>query len=157
MLIRSPEVATCLAEYHAARLLSDYGPPPLSRQVVLTLCARRGVEPLKDARITEPAVYLGPPHRLIVHRPAAPAWVLARELFHDLIATANPDDLAAFPQEDEEQLCNRFATLLCGPSPILAPRAPTVITKAPAQRQDYSEHIRAILETWATEARYSRR
>ncbi|HEU4752222.1 MAG TPA: hypothetical protein VFU47_03865 [Armatimonadota bacterium] len=153
----------CLAEYHARRVLSEHGPPPLTRPALAALCRRRGVRLLEDTGIASPALYVGPPRRMIVHRPAAPAWILAHELLHDYIVTAEPDILVNFRPAPEEELCNRFATLLCGPSPILPgtvrrslrPRGTPLprLEASPTPAAEINEDLRLIVELLRREAR----
>lgn len=122
----------CFAEYHAGQLIRRYGPSPFGRAAVLRVCDDRRVRVLLDDTTSSPGTYWGPPKRVITHRTGAPAWVIAHELFHDYVITADPEVIANFRPATDEHLCNRFAELLCGPSPFLVARPRAVPEMAPA-------------------------
>ena len=104
--------------YYAARLRQEHALPyPATTAALLAVCAARGVPVIRSPRLRHPGVYARLPEPLIVLRPDAPAYVLAHELAHDVLAEIAPLAPGAQWIGADEAFSDAFAAALCGPMP----------------------------------------
>lgn len=112
------------ALFFAGRIQTRYEvKPPLRRSQLLTICNEEGIELEWVEGFEDIGQYVAPPARCIVLDLVAPAWIIAHELMHDLLLMASAEEMEHLRQEPEERVCDRFATELCGPMPLVVLRA----------------------------------
>src|SRR5690606_18547633 len=112
-------------EYYALRIKDYYHlSTPATRDELLDVCHDRGAA-VVGVRLYGGGYYLRLPEPLIVIDPGAPAFVLAHELYHHIMADLAEWDecgrlalyvFSAQCRTQHEADANRFAALLCEPT-----------------------------------------
>ncbi|MDO8613562.1 MAG: hypothetical protein Q7R32_12185 [Dehalococcoidia bacterium] len=142
--------------YYAARLQQEHAlPSPATMESLLAVCAARGVPVIRSPRLRHPGAYLRLPEPLIVLRPDAPAYVLAHELAHDVLAEVAPLAPGAQWVGADEPFAEAFAAALCGPrsgKPYHAP-APEEFEDDPPTSQPLAPALLRLIDLLCAEVR----
>ena len=106
------------ARYLAARIRAEHPlSTPAATEELLAVCEQRGVIVIRSAEIHGSGYYSVHDQAIVLHWDA-PAWVLAHELYHHLVADNEEHEIIyTFPDfgdGDDEEQAELFAWLLCG-------------------------------------------